>query len=109
MKARHDGGGSSRRTTKTGGRALGHRRENVVTHGGGGGMHDRMEKLMEIFQEAAESERQARIRYEEAAQMCQDPDLKRILLEFAADEQRHEEEVLNRFRDMAAKFAGGIN
>jgi len=72
-------------------------------------MQDRMEKLMEIFQEAAESERQARIRYEEAAQMCEDPDLRRVLLDFAADEQRHEEEVLARFREMATKFAGGIN
>ena len=70
---------------------------------------DRLERLFEIFQEAAESERQARMRYEEAASLCQDADLKEILLAFAEDEARHEREVIMRFREMAAKIGGGLN
>ena len=70
---------------------------------------DRLERLFEIFQEAAESERQARMRYQEAADLCQDPDLKDILLAFAEDEARHEREVVARFREMAAKLAGGVH
>lgn len=70
---------------------------------------NRLERLFEIFQEAAESERQARRRYEEAASLCQDADLKDVLLAFAEDEARHEREVVARFREMAAKLSGGVN
>lgn len=70
---------------------------------------DRLERLFEIFQEAAESERQAKIRYEEAAGLCQDADLKELLLAFAEDEARHEREVVMRFREMAAKLSGGLH
>jgi rubrerythrin len=68
----------------------------------------RVERLMEIFQEAAESERQARMRYEEAASVCDDPELKEILLGFAEDELRHEREVTERFKEFAKRI-GGIN
>lgn len=70
---------------------------------------DKLERLFQIFQEAAEAERQARYRYEEAAGLCQDPDLKEILLTFAADEARHEQEVIVRFREMAQKLGGGVH
>ncbi len=71
-------------------------------------MNQRMEKLAEIFQEAAEAERQARQRYEEAAQLCDDPVLKGILEEMAKDEARHEMEVIARFRQVASQM-GGVN
>jgi rubrerythrin len=70
---------------------------------------DRLERLFQIFQEAAESERQARVRYEEAAKLCQDPDLKDLLISFAEDEARHEREVVMRFRELSAKLAGGVH
>jgi rubrerythrin len=70
---------------------------------------DRLERLFEIFQEAVESERQARLRYEEAAGLCQDPGLKDVLLGFAEDEARHEREVVMRFREMAANMTGGVH
>lgn len=70
---------------------------------------DKIEKLFEIFQEAAEAERQARLRYEEAASLCDDPDLKEVLLRFAEDELRHEREVTERFREMAEKIGGGVH
>ena len=70
---------------------------------------DRLERLFQIFQEAAESERQARTRYEEAARLCLDEELKDLLLSFAEDEARHEREVTLRFREMAAKIGGGLN
>jgi rubrerythrin len=71
-------------------------------------MTSRMEKLAEIFQEAAEAERQARMRYEEAAGLCDDPVLKALLTSMAEDEARHEQEVVARFRQIAAKL-GGLN
>ncbi len=70
---------------------------------------NRVERLMEIFQEAAEAERQARIRYEEAAKLCDDPSLKEVLLAFAHDEERHEQEVIARFQEVAHRLAGGIH
>jgi rubrerythrin len=69
---------------------------------------NRMEKLAEIFQEAAEAERQARMRYEEAAGLCDDPVLKDLLLAMAQDEARHEQEVITRFRELTSKM-GGLN
>jgi rubrerythrin len=70
---------------------------------------DRAERLFQIFQEAAESERQARARYEEAASLCADGELKDLLLTFAEDEARHEREVVQRFREMAGRFGGGLH
>ncbi len=71
-------------------------------------MTHRMEKLAEIFQEAAEAERQARLRYEEAAGLCDDPVLKDMLLSMAQDEARHEQEVIARFRQLSQQL-GGLN
>ena len=71
-------------------------------------MTSRMEKLAVIFQEAAEAERQARLRYEEAASLCDDPVLKALLISMAEDEGRHEQEVIGRFRDLARQV-GGVN
>jgi|WetSurMetagenome_2_1015567.scaffolds.fasta_scaffold00876_2 rubrerythrin len=71
-------------------------------------MTQRMEKLAEIFQEAAEAERQARLRYEEAAQLCDDPVLREVLEAMAKDEARHEMEVIARFRQIASQL-GGVN
>ena len=70
---------------------------------------DRIERLFQIFQEAAESERQARMRYEEAASLCTDGELKDLLLALAEDEARHEREVLLRFREMAGRYSGGLH
>ena len=71
-------------------------------------MTHRMERLAEIFQEAAEAERQARLRYEEAASMCDDPVLKELLKSMAQDEARHEREVVARFREFSNQI-GGLN
>lgn len=67
---------------------------------------DRLERLFQIFQEAAESERQARLRYEEAASLCADDELKAVLMAFAEDEARHEREVVLRFRELAERTSG---
>lgn len=71
-------------------------------------MTSRAEKLAEIFQEAAEAERQSRLRYEEAARLCDDPLLRELLTSMAEDEARHEEEVVKRFRQFASRM-GGVN
>lgn len=70
---------------------------------------NRVERLFEIFQEAVESERQARQRYLEAATECEDSDLKEILLGFAEDELRHEREILVRLKEVSDRMGGGIH
>ena len=70
---------------------------------------NRAEKLFEIFQEAVESERQARARYEEAASLCEDGELRQVLLAFAEDELRHEREILARFKEVSEKASGGLH
>ncbi len=70
---------------------------------------NRAEKLFEIFQEAVESERQARARYEEAASLCEDEGLRQVLLAFAEDELRHEREILARFKEVSEKAGGGLH
>ena len=70
---------------------------------------NRAEKLFEIFQEAVESERQARARYEEAAGLCEDEGLRQVLLAFAEDELRHEREILARFKEVSEKAGGGLH
>jgi len=69
-------------------------------------MNERLGKLAEIFQEAAEAERQARLRYEEAALLCDDPILRDVLTAMAQDEARHEQEVIARFRQIAQQMGG---
>lgn len=70
---------------------------------------DRIHKLFDIFQEALEAERAASRRYEEAASLCEDGELKEILLAFAEEERKHEREILLRFRDIARKMPGGLH
>jgi rubrerythrin len=68
---------------------------------GAGRSAERIHRLFDIFQEAVEAERSARRRYEEAASLCEDGQLKAILLEFAEDELKHEREILLRFQQIA--------
>jgi rubrerythrin len=70
---------------------------------------DRMSKLFEIFQEAVEAERQAQERYLDAARSCDDPELKQVLLAFAEDEKRHEQEIQVRVNELAQRLGRGIH
>jgi rubrerythrin len=70
---------------------------------------DRIQKLFDIFQEALEAERAASQRYEEAAALCEDGELREILLAFAEEERKHEREILLRFQEIARKMPGGLH
>ena len=76
---------------------------------GAGKSAQRIHRLFDIFQEAVEAERSARRRYEEAATLCEDSELKAILLEFAEDELKHEREILLRFQQVARKIEGEVH
>ena len=76
---------------------------------GGFVMEDRLQKLFDIFQEAVESERQARQRYLEAAKLCQDDELKQLLMGLAEDELRHERELLVQFKEISTRLGKGVN
>ncbi len=70
---------------------------------------ERIHRLFDIFQEAVEAERSARRRYEEAASLCEDAQLKAVLLQFAEDELKHEREILLRFQEVAREIQGEVH
>jgi rubrerythrin len=72
-------------------------------------MEERLQKLFDIFQEAVESERQARQRYLDAAKLCQDDELKQLLLGLAEDELRHERELLVQFKEISTRLGKGVH
>ena len=56
-----------------------------------------------IFRDAVKREREAQTIYQQAAALCQDEELKKLLESFARDEARHEEALIqryNRLRDI---------
>ena len=65
-------------------------------------MPEKAKQLYLIFRDAMQREREAQITYQSAAELCEDPELKGVLLGFYRDEVRHEGalvEQYNRLRD----------
>jgi rubrerythrin len=60
-------------------------------------MSERTKRMFSIFKEAIEGERSAQAMYKEAAELCEDQPLKKILEGFYQDEKRHEQQLLNRY------------
>jgi rubrerythrin len=54
----------------------------------------RQKQLFLIFKMAIESERAAQVRYKQAQQYCDDPDLKKILQGIAKEEAVHEKALV---------------
>ena len=68
-----------------------------------GEMPEKIKQLFLIFRDAVQREREARTTYQQAADLCQDEELKKLLESFSRDEARHEEALIqryNRLRDI---------
>jgi rubrerythrin len=60
-------------------------------------MSEGTKRLFSIFKAAIAAEQSAQAMYKEAAELCEDQPLKKILEGFYQDETRHERELLNRY------------
>ena len=60
-------------------------------------MSEETKQLFLIFKNAIQSERQMQGEYKEAADLCDDPSLKSVLMAFCQDEARHEQVLLERY------------
>ena len=58
---------------------------------------EKTKRLFSIFKTAIAAEQSAQAMYKEAAELCEDQLLKKILEGFHQDEMRHERELLNRY------------
>jgi len=59
--------------------------------------------LFEIFKDAVQREREAQATYKLAADLCEDKDLKKLLMGIRRDEIRHEKTLLARCNRFARK------
>ena len=67
-------------------------------------MTEREKKLFKIFKDAVEAERGAQVMYQQAIELCDDPNLKKMLTGMCADEERHEKEVMNRYQQFRLRY-----
>jgi rubrerythrin len=55
-------------------------------------------KLLLLFRQAIEAEREAQVLYDDMLASCEDPSLRKILEEFVRTEKGHEESLLLQYR-----------
>ena len=61
-----------------------------------GEMPEKIKRLFLIFKDAVQREQEAQATYQQAAELCQDEELKKILKGFARDEARHEKLLIQK-------------
>jgi len=62
-----------------------------------GEMPEKIKRLFLIFKDAVQREQEAQATYQQAAELCQDEELKRLLEGFYRDEVRHEKALIQRY------------
>ncbi len=67
-------------------------------------MPERTRRLFLLFKAAVKREQLAQERYKEAAELCDDPELKKILEAFHQDEVRHERVLLERYEMLREQY-----
>lgn len=65
---------------------------------------ERTKRLFSIFKAAIAAEQSAQAMYKEAAELCEDPPLKKILEGLYQDEKRHEQALLSRYALMRDEY-----
>lgn len=63
------------------------------------------EKLFEVFKTAITAEQEAQSFYRDAAALCEDEEMRGILLGFCSDEARHEQSLLKLYASYRQKYA----
>ncbi|MBZ5513761.1 MAG: ferritin-like domain-containing protein [Acidobacteriia bacterium] len=67
-------------------------------------MPEKTMRMFLIFKEALEAEREAQKTYQQAAALCEDAALKKVLEGFYRDEVRHEKALLQRYNRLRKKY-----
>lgn len=67
---------------------------------------ERLVRLFAIFKDAIASEREAQATYQQAAELCEDPELKRIFAGLYQDELRHEKSLVQQYERIREQRVG---
>jgi rubrerythrin len=67
-------------------------------------MSEKTKRVFSIFKMAIAGEQTAQAMYKEAAELCEDKPLKKILEGFVQDETRHEQELVNRYNRLRSEY-----
>jgi len=68
-------------------------------------MPDNTRQLFLIFKDAVQRERDAQIIYKHAAELCQDKELKGLLMGFYRDEVRHEKALVQQYNRLCKRYS----
>ena len=66
-------------------------------------VNEKTKQLFSIFKDAVQREREAQILYKQAADLCEDEELRGFLEGLAKDEARHEKVLMQRYNRLAKK------
>jgi rubrerythrin len=68
-------------------------------------MNEKTRQLFSIFKDAVQRERDAQALYRKAADLCEDKELRELLVGLCKDEARHEKTLVQRYNRLAKKYA----
>ncbi len=71
-----------------------------------GEMTEKTRQLFLIFKDTVQRERDAQTLYRQAAALCEDKALKKLILSFCRDEARHEKALVQRYNRLREKYGG---
>ena len=69
-----------------------------------GEMPEKIKQLFLIFKDAVRREQEAQTTYQQAAELCQDEELKSFLEGFYKDEVRHEQALIQRYNRLRETY-----
>ncbi len=67
-------------------------------------MNEKTKQLFSIFKDAVQRERDAQTLYKQAADLCEDKELRELLVGLCKDEARHEKALVQRYNRLAKKY-----
>ena len=67
-------------------------------------MPEKVKQLFLIFKDAVQREQEAQTTYQQAAELCQDEELKRLLEGFHKDEVRHEKALIRQYNHLRKTY-----
>jgi rubrerythrin len=67
-------------------------------------MPEKARQLFLIFRKAVQREREAQNTYKHAAELCEDKELKGLLVGFYRDEVRHESALVERYNSLCERY-----
>jgi len=66
-------------------------------------MPEKVKKLFAAFKTAVDSERKAQSMYKDMIAICEDEEIRKVLVGFYEDEVRHEQELIRRYNMLREK------